>query len=107
MNRDLCLAAWLVGCLLCLSVVFNGYFVFENVMVHRDLVNQENEVRKLPPVFQYQAIVRNLMSDLMAYGQKQPAIFSVLQKYGLRPPPKQAPSSAAAPSKPTPPIPSP
>ena len=84
MNRNLPLIAWLVALLLGLSALLNVFFVFQQLMVFKDLENLNAKNAEGPPL---QNLTQNLLNDLVAYGQKQPAIHPLLQKYGINPPP--------------------
>ncbi len=92
------LAVSLVG----LSALLNVFLVFQQALLQRELENVNNQLNQsqrqlsqcsLP---QIETIIRNLVSDLIVYGQKQPSIYpGVLQKYGVNP---LAAASAALPS---------
>ncbi len=91
MNRNLPLAAWVVALLFGLSALLNAFFVFQQHMIHKDMQNLN---AKLAAAGQMQALVQNMTTDLVAYGQHQPAIHPVLRKYGIPVPP---PSPSAPP----------
>ncbi|MBI4026683.1 MAG: hypothetical protein HY360_16995 [Verrucomicrobia bacterium] len=98
MNRQLPLFAHAAACLLCLSALFNGFFVFQQMLIHQDLQNLNAEAAKIPKAAQLPQLQRefqNLMNDMRAYGQKQPAIHPLIQKYGGNlPPPPPLPTPA-------------
>ncbi len=93
--------AWLVSFLLVISALFNGFFVFQHLMIHSDLDSLKSKTNLFP---QLQATAQNLMNDLIGYGQKQPGIYPILQKYGFNPPqpPSAPPPIPPPPSAPTP-----
>ncbi len=98
MNHNMPLLTWLMALILSLSAFLNAFFVFQQVMLYKDLETLNNEIVKGP---QLQILTQNIVNDLVAYGQKQPAIHPLLQKYGVKLP---APPTSV--QKPTPSIPS-
>ena len=75
------------------SGLVNLFFVFQQLILQRELENLNSRLSQIQ-IPQMETVVRSMVVDLAAYGQKQPAIFSVLQKYGvniLPPPPSPAP----------------
>ncbi len=84
------------------SGLLNLFFVFQQLILQRELENLNNRLSQfqLP---QMEAVIRNMVVDLAVYGQKQPAIFSVLKKYGVNssppPPPSAASRASPAPGK--------
>jgi len=99
MNRHLHVLGWLVGLVFILSALMNLFFVFQQTVLQNELrrLDEQNGQAQLSQV---ETIIRNLVGDLAVYGQKQPSIFGVLQKYGVNPPP---PPSTAQKSTPRPP----
>ncbi len=91
MNSKLSNLSWLASFLLVISVLFNAFFVFQQLMIYQELEMLRNKAAALPPLAQIQSIAQNLMNELAGYGQRQPAIFGVLQKYGATPPPAPQP----------------
>lgn len=81
------------------SALLNVFLVFQQALLQRELENVNNQLNQsqrqlsqcsLPQV---ETIIRNLVSDLIVYGQKQPSIYpGVLQKYGVNPPSASSPS---------------
>jgi len=93
MNRCVAIFTWLFAMLLGLSSLLNGFLVFQQYTLGRDLQDLSLKTAKAP---QMQAVVQGLVNDLLAYGQKQPAIRPLLQKHGLGiPTPQPSPSSPA------------
>ncbi len=92
MNRNLPLFTWLFALLFGLSSLLNGFFIFQQIMVDdvvRDINLKISE--RAARDFQIQTIAQSLLNDLGEYGKKQPAIYSVLNKYGVNFPPPQPP----------------
>jgi hypothetical protein len=63
------------------SLLFNAYFVWRNISLHRESANKamrlqqiEGQVRDWQQLFQ----------ELLAYSSRQPTLDPVLQKYGLK-----------------------
>ncbi|MCC7519973.1 MAG: hypothetical protein IT578_12415 [Verrucomicrobiae bacterium] len=86
MNRNLPLLAWVVALLLGLSALFNGFFVFQQLMIYKDLQNLHSQLANSS---QMQSVAQGLLTDLAAYSQRQPSILQLLRKYGVnvQPPP--------------------
>ena len=92
MNQNVPFLAWLVALMLSLSALLNAFFVFQHVMLYKDLEILNTEIAKGAPL---QNLTQNIVNDLVAYGQKQPAIYPLLRKYGvnlLPPSPTQKPA---------------
>jgi len=99
MNNNLPVLAWLMGVFLGISALLNGFFVFQQYVLTGDLQRMD---ARLARASELERAVRSLSDDLIRYSQKQPAIFPILQKYGLpTPPPPQPekPEPAKAPAK--------
>lgn len=91
MKQNLPLLAWAMGLLLGLSALFNGFFVFQQLMIYRTLQELHSQLASAP---QIQSVAQNILTDLAAYSQRQPAILPLLRKYGVNVQP--APPSAPA-----------
>ncbi len=89
MNKNLPLICWVAALLFGFSALLNGFFVFQQVMIYKDLQNLNV---RLTNTSQFQAVAQSLVNDLVAYGQRQPAIDPLLRKYGVNPPPPQHPA---------------
>src|SRR4051812_40840841 len=83
MNGKLSLAAWSIGVILALSALLNAFFIFQQTMVHKDLAALNARRGGLPQPATLQSTVQNAVNDFLLYGQKQPAIYPVLNKYGV------------------------
>ena len=97
MNRNLPVLVWLTSFVFALSVLLNGFFVFQNLMLYKDL---ERANAQIAEGTQIQAILPTLINDLLVYGQKQPEIYSILKKYGISTP-APAPAPTTTPPKST------
>jgi hypothetical protein len=80
MKQNLPLLAWVAALMLGLSALFNGFFVFQQLMIYKDLQNLHGQLANSGQV---QAAAQNILNDLAAYSQRQPAILPLLQKYGV------------------------
>lgn len=73
------------------SALLNAFFVFQQIMIYRDLDGLNSRIASSPQISQLQSMGQNIVNDLVVFGQKQPAIYSVLQKYGVNPPAAASP----------------
>lgn len=87
--------AWFLALLLVLSALLNAFFVFQQMMIYRDLKTISAQISALPPLSQIQSMGQSIVNDLLEYGKKQPAIYPLLNKYGINTPP---PPSASKPA---------
>ncbi len=93
MNRGVAIFTWLFAMLFGLSSLLNGFLVFQQHTLERDLQDLSLKTARAP---QMQATVQGFVNDLLVYGQKQPAIRPLLQKHGLGiPTPQPSPLSSA------------
>ena len=84
MKRNVTLFIWLIAFLGGLSALLNGFFVFQQIMLNKVIEEQSASINiKTTQDLQTQWFVQNLLKDLLEYGKKQPAIFSVLSRYGI------------------------
>ena len=92
MNRTWLLASWIAAVFLAVSVFCNSFFVYEHIMLYRDI---QNDSVRLANVTQFQTAFQSLVQDLVNYGNnKEPSIYDVLRKYGVNPPaPPSSPST--------------
>lgn len=84
-NRHVPLLAWIAALMLSLSALLNSFFVFQQIMIYKDLDDLNSKLSQAP---QLQTMIQNLANDLVVYGQKQSNIYSVIKKYGINPPPQ-------------------
>lgn len=80
MNHNLPLLAWVAALLLGLSALFNGFFVFQQLMIYKDLQNLHSQLANSG---QIQTVAQGILTDLAAYSQRQPAVLQLLRKYGV------------------------
>jgi hypothetical protein len=93
-NRNLALFAWLLAGLLVLSALLNGFLVMQQMRYYREIEISGTQINESLYV-QSENLLRVLLGDLVAYGQKEPAIYEILKKCGINPPPQTAPAAPA------------